>query len=158
MDALSKFNSTENLNMTSKSVFVKTHSGVKNLAQGASVIGSEERVIVLGQDGNIIHYEKSATADALFERIKKSIKPSEGSTLILENGSWIHVDSIYNAFISDKSGSLLITANKDDNLLAMFTPEEFSDLEGLRDVLSDALCDYNDGQVMPKIAWSEYKA
>ncbi|MBB1465791.1 hypothetical protein AB6D20_004085 [Vibrio splendidus] len=143
---------------TSTSVFVKTNRGVKNLALAKSVIGSDERVVVLDSNCNVMHYQKGAAAETLFEQIKKSIKPCEGATLILENGSWIHVDSISNVFISEKSGSLLITANKDDNLLTMFAADEFSDLEGLCDVLCDALCDYNDGKAVPEISWSEYKA
>ncbi|NMS37540.1 hypothetical protein HKA98_01800, partial [Vibrio parahaemolyticus] len=61
------------------------------------------------------------------------------------------------AFISPKSGALLMTVVNSDNLLAMFTPEEFSDLEGLRDAITEALLTYSEGNDLPKIAWSDFK-
>ncbi|MCR9875437.1 hypothetical protein NB614_12385 [Vibrio parahaemolyticus] len=76
---------------------------------------------------------------------------------MLESGSWIHASAISNAFISGKSGALLITATNSDNLLAMFTPEEYSDLDGLRDAIVDALIAFSEGNDLPTVDWSEYR-
>lgn len=50
-----------------------------------------------------------------------------------------------------------MTVVNSENLLAMFTPEEFNNLEGLRDAIVDALITYSEGNDLPQVNWSEYK-
>ena len=138
-------------------LFVKTKSGVANLANGKTVLPSDDRVVVLDKNCNLILNESGDHVGELFDKISKAVKSEKGRCLMLENGGWIHASAISNAFISGKSGALLITAMNSDNLLAMFTPEEFSDLEGLRDAIVDALIEFSEGNDMPKISWSEFK-
>ncbi|OZS41528.1 hypothetical protein [Photobacterium sanguinicancri] len=138
-------------------LFVKTKSGVANLANGKTVLPSSDRVVVLDKNCNLILNESGDHVGKLFDKISNAVKPEKGKCLILESGGWIHASAISNAFISGKSGALLITAMNSDNLLAMFTPEEFSDLEGLRDAIVDDLIEFSEGNDMPKINWSEFK-
>ncbi|CAK2373698.1 hypothetical protein VCRA2127O449_660002 [Vibrio crassostreae] len=39
----------------------------------------------------------------------------------------------------------------------MFTPEEYSDLDGLRDAIVDALIAFSEGKDLPTVNWSEYR-
>lgn len=138
-------------------LFVKTHSGVANVANGKTVLPSDGRVVVLDKNGNLILNESGEHALEVFNKISKVVKPEKGKCLILANGGWIHASAISNAFISSKSGALLVTAMGSDNLLAMFTPDEYSDLEGLRDAIVDVLISFSEGNDLPPIKWSEYQ-
>lgn len=141
----------------SNSIFVRTNSGVANVFGGKTVLPSDDLLLILGGRGNLIIAETGEEADALFKQVSKKMKPEKNKCFMLESGGWIHADTVGNAFISPKSGALLMTVVNSDNLLAMFTPEEFSDLEGLRDAITDALLTYSEGDDLPKIAWSDFK-
>lgn len=137
--------------------FVKTRSGVANVANGKTILLSDGRVVVLDKNGNLILNESGENALEVFNKISKVVTPEKGNCLMLDNGGWIHASAISNAFISGKSGALLVTAMNSDNLLAMFTPEEYSDLGGLRDAIVDALISFSEGNDLPEINWSEYQ-
>jgi hypothetical protein len=138
-------------------IFVKTQSGVANLANGKTVLPSEDRMVVLDKNCHLVLNETGDHVGDLFDKILKAVKPEKGKCLMLESGGWIHASAISNAFISNKSGALLITAMNSDNLLAMFTPEEYSDLDGLRDAIVDALIAFSEGNDLPSVKWSEYQ-
>ncbi|EIZ1317109.1 hypothetical protein MOU92_003889 [Vibrio parahaemolyticus] len=138
-------------------MFVKTKSGVANVANGKTVLASDDRLVVLDKNCHLILNESGDQVGELFDKILKAVKPEKGKCLMLESGSWIHASAISNAFISGKSGALLITAMNSDNLLAMFTPEEYSDLDGLRDAIVDALIAFSEGSDLPTVNWSEYR-
>ncbi|MGY0617134.1 hypothetical protein [Vibrio sp. FJH11] len=138
-------------------IFVKTKAGVANLANGKTVLPSDDRVVVLDKNCNLILNESGDHVGELFEKVSKVVKPEQGKSLMLESGGWIHASAISNAFISSKSGALLITALNSDKLLAMFTPEEYSDLEGLRDAITEALLAFSEGNDLPTVNWAEYQ-
>ncbi|HCG6983260.1 TPA: hypothetical protein NJ311_003620 [Vibrio parahaemolyticus] len=138
-------------------IFVKTKSGVANLANGKTVLPSNDRVVVLDKNCNLILNESGDHVGDLFDKVLKAVKPEKGKCLMLDNGGWIHASAISNAFISGKSGALLVTAMNSDNLLAMFTPEEYSDLEGLRDAITEALLAFSEGNDLPPVNWAEYQ-
>ncbi|HBC3521309.1 TPA: hypothetical protein ACVU5T_003396 [Vibrio parahaemolyticus] len=141
----------------SNSIFVRSKLGVANVFGGKTVLPSEDLLLILGARGNLIVAESGGEADALFKQVSKKMKPEKNKCFMLESGGWIHADTVGSAFISPKSGALLMTVVNSDNLLAMFTPEEFSDLEGLRDAITEALLTYSEGNDLPKIAWSDFK-
>ncbi|MFH4535708.1 hypothetical protein WMQ26_20830 [Vibrio diabolicus] len=143
--------------MSNNSLFIRTKSGVANIFGGKTVLPSDELLVVLGAKGNLIAAESGEHAEELFKQVSKKMKPEKKKCFMLESGGWIHADTVGGAFISPKSGALLMTVVNSDNLLAMFTPEEFSDLEGLRDAITEALLTYSEGNDLPKIAWSDFK-
>ncbi|HBC3361505.1 TPA: hypothetical protein ACVU5C_004504 [Vibrio parahaemolyticus] len=143
--------------MRNNSLFIRTKSGVANIFGGKTVLPSDELLVVLGAKGNLIAAESGEHAEELFKQVSKKMQPEKNKCFMLESGGWIHVDTVGSAFISPKSGALLMTVVNSDNLLAMFTPEEFSDLEGLRDAITEALLTYSEGNDLPMITWSDFK-
>ncbi|EJN8561005.1 hypothetical protein NR080_003912 [Vibrio alginolyticus] len=143
--------------MSNNSLFIRTKSGVANIFGGKTVLPSDELLVVLGAKGNLIAAESGEHAEELFKQVSKQMKPEKNKCFMLESGGWIHADTVGNAFISQKSGALLMTVVNSENLLAMFTPEEFNNLEGLRDAIVDALITYSEGNDLPQVNWSEYK-
>ncbi|MBT0031460.1 hypothetical protein J4H24_19275 [Vibrio alginolyticus] len=143
--------------MSNNSLFIRTKLGVANVFGGKTVLPSEDLLLILGARGNLIVAETGEEADALFKQVSKKVKPEKKKCFMLESGGWIHADTVGGAFISPKSGALLMTVINSDNLLAMFTPEEFSDLEGLRDAITEALLTYSEGNDLPMITWSDFK-
>lgn len=141
----------------SNSIFVRTKLGVANIFGGKTVLPSDELLVVLGAKGNLIAAESGEHAEELFKQVSKKMKPEKNKCFMLESGGWIHADTVGGAFISPKSGALLMTVVNSDNLLAMFTPEEFSNLEGLRDAITEALLTYSEGNDLPMITWSDFK-
>uniref|UniRef100_UPI0035C0A235 hypothetical protein n=1 Tax=Vibrio parahaemolyticus TaxID=670 RepID=UPI0035C0A235 len=136
---------------------VRTKLGVANIFGGKTVLPSDELLVVLGAKGNLIAAESGEHAEELFKQVSKKMKPEKNKCFMLESGGWIHADTVGGAFISPKSGALLMTVVNSDNLLAMFTPEEFSNLEGLRDAITEALLTYSEGNDLPMITWSDFK-
>ena len=59
-------------------MFVKTRSGVANVANGKTVLPSDDRLLVLDKTCNLIINESGDQVSELFDKILKAVKPEKG--------------------------------------------------------------------------------
>ncbi|NAW77567.1 MULTISPECIES: hypothetical protein [Vibrio] len=139
-----------------KPIFVSTTNGVKNVSLSSSIIYDDGFTLALDPKCNAICFEKGDDSLALFERLKKVVKPTKGHSIILDNGSFIDPSVIAEIFISPKSSNLLITGTN-GKLLYMFKTTDFSRLDFLLDELSKRMMVIGDGEPVTPIEWADFK-
>ncbi|MCR9875438.1 hypothetical protein NB614_12390 [Vibrio parahaemolyticus] len=58
-------------------MFVKTKSGVANVANGKTVLASDDRLVVLDKNCHLILNESGDQVGELFDKILKAVKPEK---------------------------------------------------------------------------------
>jgi len=145
--------------MANQNMFFKTENGVKSVNSATSLINSGEHTVALNNTGGVVIHDKSNTSAKIFDDLKTTLKSkiNKRSSLVLNDGGFIDISIIAEAYISPKSGSLLITSIKDGNLIYLFDSEEYSNLTGLRDVLSNTLMEFDGTTALNAIDWASFQ-
>ncbi|MCG7584948.1 hypothetical protein [Photobacterium sp. OFAV2-7] len=142
--------------MTNATLFIRDGQSVINAATATTATNNGDFTLLLDHKCQKLAFKQGEGAGELFERVKKAVKPNEQYALVLENGGFIDARVISTAFVSSKTGNLVVVGTN-DRPLCVFDTDTFSDLDGLADVILDALVSVGEGVNMPKIDWTSYK-
>ena len=145
--------------MAKQNLFFKTENGVKSINTVTSLINSGGHTVALNSTGGVVIHDNSSTSGKAFDDLKSALKgkTNKKSSLALNDGGFIDINIIAEAFISPKSGSLLITSIKDGNLIYLFDSEEYPNLTGLRDVLANTLTEFDGTSALKAIDWASFQ-
>lgn len=138
-------------------LFIRNGNSVVNAATGTTLTNNGEFTLLLDDKCQKVAFDQSEEATELFERVKKAIKPHEKYGFVLDNGGFIDARVISTVFVSPKTGNLVMVG-MNDRPLCVLDAKTFSDLDGLIEVILDALVSVGEGEKFPEIEWSAYKA
>lgn len=138
-------------------LFIRNGNAVINASAATTLTHNGDFTLLLDDKCKKVAFEQGESSAALFERVKKAIKPHEKYALKLENGGFIDARVISTVFVSPKTGNLVIVG-LNDRPLCVLDAKTFSDLDGLTEVILDALVSVGEGEKFPAIEWSAYKA
>ncbi|EIJ0947435.1 hypothetical protein LH710_003328 [Vibrio vulnificus] len=138
-------------------LFIRNGNAVVNASTATTLTHNGDFTLLLDDKCQKVAFDQSEGASELFERVKNAIKPHEKYALKLENGGFIDARIISTVFVSPKTGNLVIVG-LNDRPLCVLDAKTFSDLDGLTEVILDALVSVGEGEKFPAIEWSAYKA
>lgn len=138
-------------------LFIRNGNAVVNASTATTLTHNGDFTLLLDDKCQKVAFDQSEGASELFERVKKSIKPHDTFGLVLDNGGFIDARIISTVFVSPKTGNLVIVG-LNDRPLCVLDAKTFSDLDGLTEVILDALVNVGEGEKFPAIEWSAYKA
>lgn len=138
-------------------LFIRNGNSVVNASTATTVTHNGDFTLLLDEKCQKVAFDQSEKASELFERVKKVIKPHDKYGLALDNGGFIDARVISNVFVSPKTGNLVMVG-LNERPLCVLDAETFSDLDGLTEVILDALVSVGEGEKFPKVEWSAYKA
>ena len=145
--------------MAKQNLFFKTENGVKSINTVTSLINSGEHTVALNSTGGVVIHDKTSVSSKVFNNLKSALngKTNKASSLILNDGGFIDINIIAEVFISPKSGSLLVTSIKDGNLIYLFSSDDYQNLTGLRDALSNTLFEFDGTTALKAIDWASFQ-
>ncbi|CAK2880971.1 hypothetical protein [Vibrio tasmaniensis] len=138
-------------------LFIRNGNSVVNASTATSLTHNGDFTLLLDEKCQKVAFDQSEKAPELFERVKKAIKPHDKYGLVLDNGGFIDTRVISNVFVSPKTGNLVMVG-LNERPLCVLDAKTFSDLDGLIEVILDALVSVGEGEKFPAIEWSAYKA
>ncbi|EDM69285.1 hypothetical protein PE36_07352 [Moritella sp. PE36] len=141
---------------TIKPLFIRTSNGILNASAGTTVVHFEDATLILDAQCRKIIFDNSEKSHELFEKAKQRVKPQKDYSIVLENGGFIDVRIIKNTFVSPKTGHLLVIG-LNERPLCIFDKEQYSDISGLSDAITDVLIDISDDKKVSAIQWAEYQ-
>ncbi|OQQ05459.1 hypothetical protein BK411_17395 [Vibrio splendidus] len=137
-------------------LFIRNGNAVVNASTATTLTHNGDFTLLLDDKCQKVAFDQSEGASELFERVKKAIKPHEKYALKLENGGFIDARVISTVFVSPKTENLVVVG-VNDRPLCVLDAKEFSDLDGLTEVILDALVGIGEGNNIPVIDWAAYK-
>lgn len=155
---LIKHKSTEILIMTTSTqpVFVRNGNSVVNAATGTTLTNNGEFTLLLDSQCKKVVFDNGEGANVLFERLKKALKPNAKYGIKLEDGGFIDARIISTVFISPKTNNLIVMG-LGEHAIYKFEEKDYADLEGLTEVILEALIDVEKNNKMLTIDWAAYK-
>ncbi|MHA2734001.1 hypothetical protein [Vibrio campbellii] len=145
------------MTISTQPLFIRNGNSVVNASAATSLTHNGDFTLLLDDKCQKVAFDQSEKAPELFERVKKAIKPHDKYGLVLDNGGFIDARVISNVFVSPKTSNLVIVG-LNDRPLCVLDAKTFSDLDGLTEVILDALVSVGEGEKFPAIEWSDYKA
>ncbi|EGR0636829.1 hypothetical protein E5T98_18315 [Vibrio vulnificus] len=137
-------------------LFIRNGNAVVNASTATTLTHNGDFTLLLDDKCQKVAFDQSEGASELFERVKKRIKPHEKYALKLENGGFIDARVISTVFVSPKTENLVVVG-VNERPLCVLDAKEFSDLDGLTEVILDALVGIGEGNNIPAIDWAAYK-
>ena len=137
-------------------LFIRNGNAVVNASTATTLTHNGDFTLLLDDKCQKVAFDQSEGASELFERVKKAIKPHEKYALKLENGGFIDARVISTVFVSSKTENLVVVG-VNERPLCVLDSKEFSDLDGLTEVILDALVGISEGNSIPVIDWAAYK-
>lgn len=141
---------------TTKPLFFRTSNGIVNASAATTVVHSEGTTLLLDAKCRKIIFDNSEKSSELFDKVKARVKPSKDYAIVLEGGGFIDARVIKEAFVSPKTGHLLVIG-LNERPLYTFDEEKYSDISGLSDAISDVLMGISDGNKVSAIEWAAYQ-
>ena len=137
-------------------LFIRNGNAVINASAATTLTHNGDFTLLLDAKCKKVAFEQGESSVALFDRVKKVIKPHEKYALKLENGGFIDARVISTVFVSPKTENLVVVG-VNERPLCVLDAKEFSDLDGLTEVILDALVGIGEGNNIPVIDWAAYK-